>query len=575
MAFSWKEIKRRSVAKVAIAYVVTGWLVLQLTDVLISLLSLQPWIGRAVVALIAVGFIPAIIFSWVYEVTPDGLKSQREVDQVKSITTSTGKKLDRAIIAVLSIAVVIFAIDEFVWDTTRSDENTSQDAEQTIAVLPFVNMSSDPEQEYFSDGLTEELLNLLARVPALRVTSRTSVFFYKDKDFQIADVGRELGVSNILEGSVRQSGENIRITAQLIDVASDTHIWSETWDRTFENIFEIQDEIANSVVDELKIQLLGDVPQAYSTSPDAYSLYLQGVALASQFTADGNIQAERVLLRALELDREFVPTWHRLALNYISGSSGGAWHPDEAFPKARNAAQEMLKIDNENAAAHAILARIARYYEYDSAIAAQELRTAMELAPNEIYVLRTAAGFARFDGEFDRSIELGTEISKLDPLSYGPKLSLGYSYLGKRRFEEARNSFKEILDLAPVASQVHFRVGSTYLASGELGLALESMDRERRDGFRLAGRTMVFHAMEDYEAAESELEKLTSLGERWTYEIAQANAFVGNIDQAFDWMERAVARSDQSLTLIQADPFIENIRHDSRYEDLLGRLGVN
>ena len=501
MAFSWNELRRRNVVKVAIAYAVVSWLILQLTDVLISLLSLEPWFGRAIVVLVAIGFVPVIVFSWIYEVTPDGIRPQSELDETGEEPRGTGKKLDRAIIAVLSVAVVIFAIDEVLWDSGSNNATPVEEAQKSIAVLPFVNMSSDPEQEYFSDGLTEELLSLLARVPELRVTSRSSVFFYKDKEFQIADVGRDLGVTNILEGSVRRSGNDIRIAAKLIDVSSDTQIWSENWDRTLEDIFDVQDEIAKTVVDELRIRLLGETPKAYVTSPEAYSLYLQGLSFESQFTAEGDRQAEVIYLRVLEIDNSYVPAWIRLAANYIGGSASGAWHPHEVIPKAKEAAHQVLDIDPESAAAHAILARIARNFDYNRAEAQKEIQIAIELAPNELYVLQSASGIARFDGQFDEAVELSTEIAKLDPLSWGPKLGLGYSYIGTGRFNQARTAFSEILDLAPVASQVHYRIGTTYLATGDLEQALAYMNRERRDGFRMAGRTMILHAMGDHAAA--------------------------------------------------------------------------
>ncbi len=277
------ELRRRNVIRMAVLYAIAAWLIMQVAEVIMDLANLPDWIGTTTLWLLAVGFPIALIFSWFYEITPEGLSLEKDVDRAESITHVTGRRLDFIVISLLCAAVILFAYDKW-W--------MQGPPEKSIAVLPFENMSGDPGQEYFSDGLAEELLNLLARIPELRVTSRSSAFFYKGKKFKIADVGRELNVGHILEGSVRRSGDTVRITAQLIDVTTDAHLWSQTWDRTFDDIFIIQDEIAEAVVDALKISLLGDTPRALETTPEAYALYLQGRSLAAaQRTADSLLRA--------------------------------------------------------------------------------------------------------------------------------------------------------------------------------------------------------------------------------------------------------------------------------------------
>ncbi len=229
MASVWGELKRRNVVRVAVAYAIVSWLILQLTDVLIPLLDLPEWVGRFVFLLLVIGFLLALILSWAYELTPQGVKLGKDVDSSESITHITGRKIDFVIIGVLVVAVGFLLVDKlYLGEGDTVPDKVIVTERKAIAVLPFINMSSDPEQEYFSDGLAEELLNLLARIPELRVTSRSSSFSYKGKDFKIADVGRELNVGHVLEGSVRRSGDQIRITAQLIDVSEDAHIWSDT-----------------------------------------------------------------------------------------------------------------------------------------------------------------------------------------------------------------------------------------------------------------------------------------------------------------------------------------------------------
>ncbi len=328
MASVWGELKRRNVVRVAVAYAIVSWLILQLTDVLIPLLDLPEWVGRFVFLLLVIGFLLALILSWAYELTPQGVKLEKNADRSESISHITGRKIDFVIIGVLVVAVGFLLVDKlYLGEGDTAPDEVIAIERKSIAVLPFINMSSDPEQEYFSDGLAEELLNLLARIPELRVTSRSSAFSYKGKDFKIADVGRELNVGHVLEGSVRRSGDTIRITAQLIEVSTDTHLWSDTWDRDFQDVFVIQDEIADAVVDALKVRLLGEAPRTDTTSPEAYALYLQSKALADQFTATGFLQAEAVVLRVLEIDSTYVPAWLQLAYIYAQGSSSGAWNP--------------------------------------------------------------------------------------------------------------------------------------------------------------------------------------------------------------------------------------------------------
>ena len=574
MASVWGELKRRNVVRVAVAYAIVSWLILQLTDVLIPLLDLPEWVGRLVFLLVVIGFLLALILSWAYELTPQGVKLEKNVDRSESISHITGRKIDFVIIGVLVVAVGFLLADKLILgEGDAALDEVIATERKSIAVLPFINMSSDPEQEYFSDGLAEELLNLLARIPELRVTSRSSAFSYKGKDFKIADVGRELNVGHVLEGSVRRSGDRIRITAQLIDVAEDAHIWSETWERTLDDVFVVQDEIAQAVIAELKLRLLDEAPRTDTTSPEAYTLYLQSKALSAQFTAAGDLQAEAVVLRALEIDRMYVPAWLALANIYAIGSGNGAWNPHEGYPKSRAAVMEALRLDADNAQAHVALSRIARDYDYDLETARREQKLASTLAPHDPVVLFSAARLALTGGDYAESIRLLKEVEILDPVSWGPKMSLGHSYLPLDRLAEAKSAFTEALELLPIGVQVNFRLGSVMLVSGELDDALSQMNKETRAGFRLAGRAMVLHAMGDTSSAARELEKLIAIGDTWTYEIAQVHAYLGNLDESFRWLHRAIDRRDGSLSLMTGDPFVNNLRDDPRFDDVLDRLG--
>jgi TolB-like protein len=364
----FEELKRRNVFRAGIAYLLVAWLVLQVTETVAPILELSAVFSKSVLLLLAIGFPVAVLFAWIFEMTPDGFRKETDVDRSVSISRRTGRNLDFIIIGVLSAAVAMFALDKFVW--TESISPTATDVQQRIAVLPFVNLSDDTEQEYFSDGLSEELLNLLAQIPELRVTSRTSAFSFKGTNPIISEVGRALNVEHVLEGSVRRSGDTLRITAQLIEVSTDTHLWSETWDRNFADVFVIQDEIAESVVNALRIQLLGNVPRVFETTPEAYALYLQSQFLIEQRTVTSFLQAERITKRILEMDPAYAPAWSQLAFLYFSGSAFGAWNSVDAIPLARDAAQTSLRLFENNAQARAILVQIAMSDDFDYELAA-------------------------------------------------------------------------------------------------------------------------------------------------------------------------------------------------------------
>ena len=363
-----EELKRRNVIRVAIAYTVGAWLLLQLTDVLVDLLGLPDTAGKYVILLLVIGFPLALFFAWAFEMTPDGIKREREVDRTTSITDVTGRKMDRSIIAVLALAVVFFVYERF---SAPEPPVTIADAvnvesveavapiEPSIAVLPFVNMSNDPDQEYFSDGISEELLNLLVRVEGLKVASRTSSFTYKGENLDIPEIAAKLKVGHILEGSVRKAGNRVRITAQLIDTANDRHLWSDTFDRELDNIFAIQDEIANAIVEALKSELgigLESVSVETATENlDAYDLYLRARGL---FIARQSLDVStRLLERATQLDPEFVQAWETLAAVHSVSASWLVGDGIDHHALARAAAEKALELDPKLSMAYAVLAQ--------------------------------------------------------------------------------------------------------------------------------------------------------------------------------------------------------------------------
>ena len=575
------------------AYVVVSWLLIQVAETIFPLFGFDDTPARIVVIVLAIGLIPVIVFSWAFEMTPEGLKKESEVDRSQSITPHTGKKINRLIMVVLTLALGYFALDKFVLNPQREAAMEKQVAVQveearregrtealvesygdkSIAVLPFVNMSSDTEQEYFSDGLSEELLNLLAKIPELRVTSRSSAFSFKGKDFKIADVGRELNVSNVLEGSVRKSGNMVRITAQLISVEGDVHLWSETYDRSLDDIFAIQDEIAAEVVAKLKITLLGNAPDARKTDPEAYALYLQGRHLRHQTVADAYDKAQALLQQALEIDPDYAEAWVELASTYTNQANLGLRPYDEAFLLAREAINKAITIDPEYAQAHANLGYIARSYDNDLVAAAYQLQLALQLEPANTDIIRSAASLIMSLGRLDEAIVLSEFVVARDPVSprSHSNLALYYTYAG--RWDNAIASSRTALALSPGYSAGHYQIGLASLFKGEPQAALEAMQAEKSI-WGMIGLPLAYHALGRKDDSDAALAALIEKYEKGApYNIAYIFAYRNEVDLAFEWLDKAEEYKDTGLTDIINEHLFSNLHDDPRWLPFLERIG--
>ena len=586
------ELKRRNVFRVAAAYVVTAWLIIQVAETVFPVYGLSDGAIRLVITLLAIGFIPALIFAWAFELTPEGLKKERDVDRSQSITPHTGKKLDRAIIVVLAIAVGYFAVDKFVLDPLDEARTAEQVAEQverarqagrtealidgyadkSIAVLPFVNMSGDTANEYFSDGISEELLNLLAKIPELRVISRSSAFSFKGQNIEIPEIARRLNVAHVLEGSVRKSGDRVRITAQLIEARADTHLWSQTWDRTLDDIFAIQDEIAAQVVDQLKVTLLGSTPRTEGTDPEAYALYLQARYLASKVSAETLKEAQNLLDQALEIDPEYAPAWNALGNLYTIQAGRSLLPIDEGYARARAALDRALAIDPDFAAAHANLGWIAM--NDDLAQAARHIERALELDPSNALAMRYAAVLLRNLTRLDEAIALDEHAVARDPVNPIGFSNLGFKYLYAGRWNDAIRAYRDTLRLSPGYIGAQYYIGVALLLSGRPEEARAAIEQERFEGFRRIGLAMVWHTLGRPEASDAELTALIEKYEHHAaYNIAYIFAWRGEIEDAFAWLDKAVEYNDPGLSEIPGWPLFAALHGDARWDAFMRRMG--
>lgn len=446
--------------------------------------------------------------------------------------------------------------------------------DHSIAVMPFVNMSDDASNEYFSDGISEELLNLLAKIPELRVTSRSSAFSYKGKEIDIPTVAQQLNVAYVLEGSVRKVGNQVRITAQLIEAESDTHIWSETYDRTLDDIFATQDEIAARVVEQLKITLLGDAPTVRETDPEAYTLYLQARYLVQKFTPDALEKSIALSEQALAIDPAYPAAWVSLALGYASQAGQSLRPRDEGYSLARGAIDKALAIDPSYAPAHASLGRIAWVYNQDFVAAARHYERALAWEPTNTEFIRRAANLTGSLGRLDQAIALAEYAVARDPVNPVANFRLGLYYYYAGHLDEAIASYRTTLTLSPGFISTQFSIGEALLLKGEPEAALAAMQREAFEAWRLIGLVTAHHALGDAAASDATLAELIEKYEKeWAYNIAYVLAYRGEADRAFVWLQQAVDNKDTGLAEIAVDPLFANIHDDTRWLPFLESIG--
>ncbi|MGB5675349.1 MAG: hypothetical protein WBO43_12445, partial [Gemmatimonadota bacterium] len=444
----------------------------------------------------------------------------------------------------------------------------------SVAVLPFVNMSSDPEQEFFSDGISEELLNLLAKIPELKVAARTSSFSFKDQNLEIPEIAARLNVAHVLEGSVRKADDQVRITAQLIRAEDGYHLWSDTWDRSLENIFAIQDEIAADVAAQLKVTLLGEVPTVEKTDPEAYSLYLQARQLHQLGTAESIEQSIIMYEQALEIDPEYAAAWSGLSSNFDWQASNGQRPIDEGSTLARDAALRALAIDPGQALAHAALGRIAMTYDSDLASSARHLERALALEPRNIEILVDANVLNRTLGHLVRAIAISEFTVSRDPVDATGRFYLGLNYFYAGRLDEALASLESTLRLAPGRTGVPALISTVLLWKNDPQGALVAIQREPSETWRLIGLPMVYHALGQAAKSDAALADLIEGQEEGAaYNIAYVMAYRGETDRAFEWLDKAVQYGDPGLADIAVTPEFANIHDDPRWLPFLQSIG--
>jgi serine/threonine protein kinase/tetratricopeptide (TPR) repeat protein len=461
----------------------------------------------------------------------------------------------------------------------------------SIAVLPFVNRSRDAEDEYFSDGLADELLNVLAKIRGLRVAARTSSSQFKGTNDDIATIGRKLNVATILEGSVRKAGNRVRIGVQLVTVSDGYHLWSETYDRTLDDIFAVQDDIAQSVVKELRTTLLGveadsdasgqaraEVAEAVKgrgDNPEAQRLLLLARHFLDRYNREDVAKAIEYFKEMLALDPGHALAWAELSLAYCREADLG-WVPlEQGYRRARDAVQRALSLEPDLAEGHAWMGWILMNHDWEWTNAEASFRRALELAPGSPSALRGAGDLARNLGRLDEAAALYQRALERDPLSSATYRSLGYTLHAANRLAEADESFRKSLDLAPQRVAAHSALAWTLFAQGRSEEALAEALREPEEAYRLWALAILHHAAGRIAESDDALREMTE-GHAGTmaYQIAEVHAARGEVDAAFGWLERAYVQRDGGLAVVKISPRTRSLRGDPRWGPFLAKMGL-
>lgn len=486
----------------AALYAVTAWLIMQVAEVMIGLAGLDPSLGRVVLGVLAGGFPLALMLAWFYEITPGGVKREKDVDRSESISHVTGRRMDFIVIALLTAAVGFFAFDKW-W--------LGRDTEASIAVLPFVNMSGDPAQEHFSDGISEELLHRLAQISDLHVAARTSSFYFKGKDVAIGQIASELGVKSVLEGSIRKAGDTIRITVQLINASDGYHIWSQTFDRQIDDVFSIQDEIATKVVESLKVSLLGAEQSRLSRRPTdniaAYDAYLLGRQMMARRTSGSLQEAAGHFAEAIQLDPDFALAYVGLADTYALLGSYGGLDTQAVQKQAEPALERALELDRQLGEAYSSMGGL-RLLQGNFTGSETAYQRAIQLSPNYApaylgYGMLMKRGFGRVEA----ALELHQTALGLDPLSTPINMAVVEDLHELGRFEEVRERCQRVIDIDPDYPRAYTIMADLYWeVFGQLDEAVDwlykaiDIDPGNPDHARWLG--MVYLDLGDFEAGE-------------------------------------------------------------------------
>jgi TolB-like protein/Tfp pilus assembly protein PilF len=572
------ELKRRNVYKVAIAYVVAGWALSQGIAQVFPVFDVPNWIIRLIVLLIIMGLPIALVLVWSFELTPEGIKRTAMADAMRTATRKTKHAWIYVVVIGALISIALFFLGRY---TARNKTATSsnESSNKSIAVLPFLDLSQAKDQEYFCDGISEEILDALAKVEGLRVVARTSSFSFKGKNADMSEIAQKLNVQNVLEGSLRREGNRIRITAQLVNAANGFHLWSETYERELQGVFAVQDEITQAIVDALKIKLAVAPASGARQDSEAHDLYLQGLYFSNKSGEEDLRRSLDFFQRALQKDPNYAKAWTGIAK---------AWEwladvyvkPLDAYPAMRTAAAKAIALDEKEAEAHVYLGDSQRVLNWDVAGCEAELKRALQLDPNcGIAHVFTALSIASQGDPEAAALMHVRDAVKVDPLSPIISTFAGFIDIAYGRLDEAVAEGRRTQSLDPNYVYQGSQLAVAYREKGMFAEALELFKKATEGtGIPQPGLAITYAKMGRKSDAERVLGEVKAFAATHYFageEIASIYVALGDNDAAFRWLERAYNEHSGSLHGIVARPIFRPLHSDPRFADLLRRIGVD
>jgi TolB-like protein/Flp pilus assembly protein TadD len=593
------ELRRRNVFRMAGLYVVAAWLILQVSGTVLPMLDAPPWIPRTLLFLLALGFVPSLIFSWVFELTPEGLRREADVPAGQSIMSDTGQRMNHMIIAVLVLALAFFGFDKFVLApkreaalVTSAHEEAAKQAtapaapaadDKSIAVLPLTNASGNKDEQFFSDGLSENLIIALSQFGGLTVIGRNSSFQFRDSKEDSKTIGERLGVATLLEGSVQHAGDVVRVSAELINAANGHTLWSERYDRPYKDLFALQDEITKQVASALKAKLLtGDSAPAQTDRPssgnlDAYTAFLQGKFYAARFTEPDDRQAIAQFTAATRLDPSYALAWAELsqtatgmAARFLDGEAA-----QQSYAQARLAAETALRLAPELAAAHSALGYLRLTADFDWSGAEAELRQAVQLSPNEGAGSSTLGNLLATLGQPEAAIKLTRQAQATDPLNARSHvfLALYLSAIGQQ--DEARQAVLKAITVQPAGATAHQTLAIIEILRGDAKAALAAAQQEPPGPWHDLALALVYQVGGDSLAGDAALKNVTDkYATQAPYQIAEVYALRNDADKTFEWLDRAWSSRDPGIGYLLTDPLILRYQSDPRLAAFCKKAGL-
>lgn len=574
------ELKRRNVYKVAVAYAVVSWLLIQIATQVFPFLEIPNWVVRLVIALVAIGFPIALIIAWAFELTPKGIKRTEDVDLAQTRTRSHAWIYIAVIGAAISIA--LFFLGRYTAGSKTAAAKPNGLSSKSIAVLPFDNLSRDPDNAYFAEGVRDELLARLSKVGGLKVISIRSTQQGAGLLNDLPEIARKFGVANILGGSVQRSADQVRVNVQLIKAENDTHLWADSFDRKLTDIFAVESEIARTIAATLQAKLTGFERNAIAARPtenaEAYQLYLKGRFFWNKRTAENLKKAADYFNQAIVADPKYALAYVGVADAYVIMPFYGAGAPGDCYPKAKAAAKKALELDDTLPEAHTSLAFVLHVYDLDFDGSEREFQRAIELNPNYAtahhwYGIELLASLGRFDQairELKRALEL-------DPLSLPINGTLGRTYYFARRYEEAIEQLRKTLEMDPSFYYAHWNLGSALVANGAIGAAIEEYQKARAlsdDPLVLGLLARAYASSGNTMEAEKFLNQLNELSKKRyvpAYSIALVYLGLGNKEETLRWIEKSY-QDHANLVYFKVEPLLDQLRGDPRFEALLQKV---